>query len=323
MHTRKILFASLALIAGLVLAESTAAQVYPSRQVRILVGFPPGGTSDVVARFMGQWLSERLRQPFIIENRPGAATNIAMEAVTRAPADGYTLVMISSTNTVNATLYDKLSFNFVRDIAPVAAIIRVPIVLEVNPSVPARTVPDLITYAKANAGKLSLASPGNGTPAHVAGELFKMMTGIDMVHVPYRGGAPAVNDLLGGQVQALFTALPDTAAYIKAGTLRVLAVTTATHLDVLPDVPSLSEFIPGFEASYWLGLGAPKNTPAGIIDKLYNEINAALADPKMKARLTDLGVTVLALSPAGIRALIAQDIEKWGKVIRAARIKPD
>jgi tripartite-type tricarboxylate transporter receptor subunit TctC len=252
MHTRKFLFASLALIAVLVLAESAAAQVYPSRPVRIFVGFPPGGTSDVVARFMGQCLSERLGQPFIIENRPGAAANIAMEAAARAPADGYTLVTISSTNTVNATLYEKLSFNFVRDIAPVAAIIRVPIVLEVNPSVPAKTVPDLITYAKANAGKLSLASPGNGTPAHVAGELFKMTTGINMIHVPYRGGAPA-----------------------------------------------------------------------GIIDKLYNEINAALVDPRMKARLTDLGATVLLLSPADLRTQVAQDIEKWGKAIRAARIKPD
>ena len=288
-----------------------------------IVGFAAGGAPDILARLMGQWLSERLGQPFVIENRPGAGSNIATEAVVRAPPDGYTLLLVSPANAINATLYDKLNFNFIRDIAPVAGIIREPHVMVVNPSVPAKTVPEFIAYAKANPGKLNMASAGNGTAAHVAGELFKMMTGVDMVHVPYRGAAPALTDLLGGQVQVMFAAMPASIEYIRAGKLRALAVTTATRSEALPDIPTVGEFVPGYEASAWFGVGAPKNTPAEIIDKLNKEINAALADPKIKARLADLGGTVLPGSPADFGKLIADETEKWGKVIRAANIKPE
>ena len=279
--------------------------------------------NDIVARLIGQWLSERLGQPFIIENRPGAGSNIATEAVVRAPPDGYTLLLVGPPNAINATLYDKLNFNFIRDIAPVASIVRVPNVMVVNPSVPAKTVPEFIAYAKANPGKINMASAGIGSSAHVAGELFKMMTGVDMVHVPYRGAAPALTDLLGGQVQVCSPRMPASIEYIKAGKLRALAVTTATRSEALPDVPTVGEFVPGYEASSWYGVGAPKNTPAEIVDKLNKEINAALADPKIKARLADLGGTALAGSPADFGKLIADETEKWGKVIRAANIKPN
>jgi tripartite-type tricarboxylate transporter receptor subunit TctC len=298
------------------------AQAYPSRPVRIIVGFSPGGPQDILARLLGQWLSERLGQPFIVENRPGAAGNIAAEAVARASADGHTLLLIGPPNAINATLYDKLNFNFIHDIAPVASISREPNAMVVNPSVPAKTVPEFIAYAKANPGKLSMASGGNGSAGQVAGELFKMMAGVDMVHVPYRGGAPAMTDLLGGQVQVYFGPMPSSIEYIKTGKLRALAVTTATRLEALPDVPTVGDFVPGYEASSVFGLGAPRNTPAEIVDKLNKEINAGLADPKIKARLADLGGSVLALSPVDFGKLIAEETEKWGKVIRAANIKP-
>src|SRR6516164_7598718 len=299
------------------------AQTYPTRPVRIIVGFAPAGAGDIVARLMGQWLSERLGQPFVVENRPGANGNIAAQAGVRAPADGYTLLMVSSANAANAALYDKLSFNFLRDIAPVAGIIRTPYVMAVNPTVPAETIPEFIAYAKANPGKISMASVGVGSGTHLAGEWFKMMTGVNLVHVPYRGGGPAFNDLLGGQVQVMFPTTVGSIGYIRAGRLRALAVTTATRSDVLPDVPTVDEFVPGYEASAWFGVGAPRNTPAEIIDKLNNEINAALADPKIKARLADLGGTPLAGSPADFGKLIAEETEKWAKVIRAANIKPE
>jgi tripartite-type tricarboxylate transporter receptor subunit TctC len=299
------------------------AQTYPSRPVRIVIGFTPAGAVDISARLIGQWLSERLGQPFIIENRPGAATNIATDAVVRAPADGYTLLMASPPVAINATLYGNLNFNFIRDIAPVATVIRAPFVLEVNPSVPARTFPEFIAYAKANPGKITMASSGNGSGPHLAGELFKIMAGVDMVHVPYRGEAPAMNDLLGGQVQVLFGTTPVAIEHIRAGKMRALAVTTTTRAEVLPDTPNLSDFLPGYEASFWDGFGAPKNTPAEVIEKLNKAINAALADPKIKARFADLGGTALAGSPADFGKLIAEETEKWGKVVRAANIKPE
>jgi tripartite-type tricarboxylate transporter receptor subunit TctC len=299
------------------------AQAYPSRPVRLIVPLAPGGATDIVARLMGQWLSERLGQPFIIENRPGGGGNVGTEVVVRASPDGYTLLMVGQSNAINATLYEKLNFNFIRDIAPVAGIMAVPIVLVVNPSVPAKTVPELIAYAKANPRKLNMASPGNGTPNHVSGELFKMMTGVDMVHVPYRSGGPALTDLLGGQVQVMFPATVSSIEYIRDGRLRALAVTTATRSDALPDVPTVGEFVPGYEASGWFGIGAPKATPAAIVATLNREINAGLADPKIKARLAELGGMVLAGSPADLGKLIADDTEKWGKVIRAANIKPE
>ena len=299
------------------------AQTYPSRPVRMIVGFAAGGATDILARLIGQWLSERLGQPFVIENRPGAGSNIATEAVVRAPPDGYTLLLVGSPNAINATLYDKLNFNFIRDIAPVASIIRGALVMVVHPSVPAKTVPEFIAYAKANPGKINMASGGIGGITHIAGELFKMMAGVDMVHVPYRGVAPALTDLLGGQVQVIFANLAPSIEYIRAGKLRALAVTTATRSEALPDIPTVGEFVPGYEASSWFGVGAPKNTPAEIVDKLNKEINAGLADPKIKARLADLGGTVLGGSPADFGKLIAEETEKWGKVIRAANIKPE
>jgi tripartite-type tricarboxylate transporter receptor subunit TctC len=299
------------------------AQAYPSRSVRWIVGFAAGGGNDITARLMGQWLTGRLGQPFVIENRPGAGTNIAAEVVVNAPPDGYTLFFATVANAINATLYDKLNFNFIRDIAPVAGIMRVPFVMVVNPSVPATTVPEFIAYAKANPRKLNMASPGAGTTPHVAGELFKMMTGIDMLHVPYRGAAPAITDLIGGRVQVMFATLPSSIEYIKAGNLRALAVTTAKRTPVLPDVPTVNDVLPGYEASAVYGVGAPRNTPAEIIDKLNKAINAGLADPAMSARLADLGGDVLALSPADFGKLIADETEKWGKVIRALNIKAE
>jgi len=299
------------------------AQTYPSRPVRIIVAVAAGGTSDILARLMGQRLSDRLGQPFVIENRPGAGGNIATEAVVRAPADGYTLLQVSAAAAINATLYDKLNFNFIRDIAPVASIDREPLVMVVSPSVPARTVPEFIAYAKANPGKISMASAGNGTPSHVSGELFKMMAGVNMVHVPYRGGGPALVDLLGGQVQVMFASMSSSIEYVRTGKLRALAVTTVMRSEALPQIPTVSDFVPGFEATFWAGLGAPKNTPADIVDKLNKEINAGLVDPKLKARLAELGVTALPGSPADFAKLIADETEKWGKVIRAANIKPE
>jgi tripartite-type tricarboxylate transporter receptor subunit TctC len=302
------------------LSRIARAQAYPSRPVRIIVGFPPGGPTDIAARPIGQWLSERLGQQFVIENRPGAGSNIGTEAVVRAPPDGYTLLLAYSSNAINATLYDKLNFNFIRDIAPVASISRETTVMVVNPTFPAKTVPEFVAYAKANPSKINFASGGNGTPPHVVGELFKMVTGLNLVHVPYRGGAPAISDLLGGQVQVMFASPSISIEHIRAGKLRALAVTTATRSEALPDVPTVGDFLSGFEASVWLGVGAPKNTPAEIIDRLNKEVNAALADPKMKARLADLGSTVLAGSPSDFGKLIAAETEKWAKVIRAANI---
>jgi tripartite-type tricarboxylate transporter receptor subunit TctC len=299
------------------------AQAYPERPVRIVVGFAPGGANDILARLIGQWLSERLGQPFVIENRPGGGSNIATEAVVRAAPDGYTLLLVGPPQAINATLYEKLNFNFLRDIAPVAGIIRAPNVMEVNPSVPAKTVSEFIAYAKANPGRVNMASAGNGTGPHMAGELFKMMAGVNIVHVPYRGSGPALTDLLGGQVQVMFDALPPSMEHIRTGKLRALAVTTAARSLALPDVPTVSEFVPGYEASASFGVGAPKNTPAEIVDKLNKEINAGLVDPKFKTRLADLGGTVLAGSPADFGKLIAAETEKWAKVIRTANIKAE
>jgi len=299
------------------------AQVYPSRLVRLVVGFPPGGPTDTAARLIGQSLSDRLGQQFIIENRPGAGSNLGTEAVVRAPPDGHTLLLAASANAINATLYDKLNFNFIRDIAPVAAINREPLIMLVNPSFPAKTVPEFIAYARANPGKVNFASGGNGTPAHVSGELFKMMTGVDMVHVPYRGAGPALTDLLGGQVQAMFPGMSSSIEHVRAGKLRALAVTTASGSDALPDIPTVSDFIPGYEASTWSGIGAPKGTPAEIIDKLNKEINAGLVDPKVKARLANMGSTALPGSPADFGKLIAEETEKWAKVVKFSGAKPD
>jgi tripartite-type tricarboxylate transporter receptor subunit TctC len=297
------------------------AQTYPAGAVRLVVGFAAGGGQDISARLMGQWLSERLGETFFIENRPGAATNVATEAVVRGRADGYTLLLATTANAINATLYDNLNFNFIRDIAPVASIVRVPNVMVVNPSFPARTVPEFIAYAKANPGKVSFASGGAGSSVHVSGELFKMMTSVNMVHVPYRGAAPALADLMGGQVQVMFDLMNSSIEHIRAGKVRPLAVTTVTRSDALPDLPTIGDFVPGYEASSWSGVGAPRKTPDEIIDKLNKDINAALADPKMKARLADLGGTALAGSSADFGKLIADETEKWGKVIRAAKIK--
>ncbi len=272
---------------------------------------------------MGQWLAERLGQPFVIESRPGAGTNIATEAAVRAAPDGYTLFLVAPANAINATLYDKLSYNFIRDIAPVAGLIRFANVMEVNPSVPVKTVPEFIAYAKANPGKLNMASSGNGSTIHMSGELFKMMTGVDMVHVPYRGGALALTDLLGGQVQVMFDNVPTSAEYIKAGKLRGLAVTSTTRSEVLPELPTVADFVPGYESSAWYGIGVPKSTSAEIIDKLNKEINAILADPKAKARLADLGASLLAGSPADFGKLVADETEKWGKVVKFSGAKPD
>jgi tripartite-type tricarboxylate transporter receptor subunit TctC len=298
------------------------AQSYPTRPVRLIVGFAAGGASDILARLLGQWLSERLGQQFVIENRPGAGTNIATEAVARAPPDGYTLLFVSVSSVINATLYDRLTFNFIRDITPVAGIVRQPALMMVNPSVPAKTVPEFISYAKANPSKINYASIGIGSSNHVAGELFKMMTGIDMVHVPYRGGAPALSDLIAGQVQVMFIGPVGSMQYVRDGTLRVLAVTTSTRAEALPDIPTVSDFVPGFEASSWFGIGAPRNTPPEIANKLNEEINAGLANPPIKARLAELGGTVLAGSPAVFGQLVVDETEKWGKVIRAANVKP-
>jgi len=304
-------------------SRTARAQTYPTQPVRILVGYPPGGANDILARVMGQWLAQRLGQPFIIENRPGAGSNIATEAVVRSAADGYTLLTVGSANAINATLYDKLNYSFASDIAPVSGIVLAPNVMEVHPSVPVRAVPEFIAYAKANPGKLNLASSGNGVADHMAGELFKMLTGIDMVHVPYRGAAPAITDLLSGQVQVMFGTMPASIEHIRVGRLRALAVTTLTRLDVLPNIPTVGEFVPGYEASGFVGIGAPKHTPAEVIIKLNREINAGLASAVIKARIDDLGATAHSGSPADFGRFIGQETEKWAKVIKFAGLKAD
>ena len=296
-------------------------QTYPSRPVRLVVATPAGGPADVLARLIGQWLSERLGQPFLVENRPGAGTNIATELVVRSPGDGYTLLMANAAGAINATLYEKLGFNFIQDTAAVAGVTRDHLVMAVNPSIPARTVSEFIAYAKGAPGKVNMASGGNGAPSHIAGELFKMMAGVNIVHVPYRGAAPALTDLIAGQVQVYFGPVPSMVEHFKAGKLRALAVTTASRAEALPDVPTLGEFLPGYEASSWNGIVAPRNTPAAVIEKLNTEINAGLADPKMKARLLDLGSTIFAGPPADFAKFIADETEKWGKVVKFAGIK--
>ncbi len=320
---RQFLQLAASAIALPVVSRVARAQTYPSRPVRLVVCYPAGGANDIIGRLIGQWLSERLGQQFIIENRAGAAGNIGTEAVVRSPADGYTLLLAGSFNSINATLYDKLNFNFIRDIAPVAGILRSTFIMLVNPRFPANSVPEFIDYAKANPGKINMASAGSGNLSHVAGELFKAMTGVNMLHVPYRGGAPAMTDLIGGQVQVYFSTISESIEYIRAGSLRALAVATATRSQVLPDIPTLGEFVPGYEAIGWQGIGAPKNTPTDIIDKLNKDINACIADPKLKARLADLGTTPLAGSPADFGRFIADETEKWSKVIRTANIKAE
>jgi len=299
------------------------ARDYPTRPVRLILSFPAGGPNDVVGRLLGQWLSERLGQPFIIENRSGAGGTVGTEVVVRAASDGYTLLQVNTPNAINATLYDNLNYNFIRDIVPVASIIRTPLVMEVNPSFPTKTVPEFVGYAKANPGKINMASGGNGTPGHVAGELFKMMAGVNMVHIPYRGGALALTDLLGGQVQVLIDPIPASIGYLRAGKLHALAVTTTIRSDVLPDVPTVNEFVPGYEASAWYGIGAPRGTPTEIIDKLNSAINACLADPTLKARLAEVGGLPFLSSSADFGHFIAAETEKWAKVIKSAGIKQE
>jgi tripartite-type tricarboxylate transporter receptor subunit TctC len=317
----------LQLAAGAILLPASLsiarAQAYPAHPVRIIVGFAAGGTADIAARLIGQWLSERLGEPFIVENRTGSSGNIATETVVRAAPDGYTLLLAPPATAANTTLYEHLSFDFIRDTAPVVGIMRVPGVMEVNPTVPVKTVPEFIAYAKANPGKINMASAGSGTPQHVGGELFKLLTGIEMLHVPYRGNAPALADLLAGQVQVMFDTMPNSIQYIRAGQLRPLAVTTTTRWDGLPELPTVADFVPGYEASGWYGLVAPKSTPRAVIDKLNSEVNAALRDAKIKARLADMGGTVLGGPPEDFGTLVAAETEKWGKVIRAAHIKAE
>jgi tripartite-type tricarboxylate transporter receptor subunit TctC len=306
-----------------ILPRIAQGQPYPSRPVRLIIGFAPGGSNDIVGRLIGQSLSERLGQQVLIENRPGAGTNIAAEAVVNAAPDGYTILLVSTAAAINATLYQRLNFNFIRDIAPVAGLLRVPNVMDVNPSVPVKTVPDFIAYAKANPGRISMASGGTGTSSHLAGELFKMMADVNMVHVPYRGGAQPLTDLIGGQVQIMFDVLPSSIEYIRGGRLRALAVTTTARSEALPETPSVSEFVPGYEVSTWYGFGVPKGTPANIIGMLSKDTNAVLSDPELKKRLADLGSTPLELSPADFGKLITDETEKWGTVIRAANIRAE
>jgi tripartite-type tricarboxylate transporter receptor subunit TctC len=320
---RKFLHLATGAVALSAISSRARAQAYPTRPVRIIVGFPAGGPTDIVARVIAQRLSERLGQEFLVENRPGAASNIGTEAALRAPPDGYTLLQVTSSNAVNATFYEKLNFDLMSDIAPVAGIVRVPFVMEINPSVPAKSVPEFIAYAKANPGKINMASGGIGTSTHIAGELFKMMAGVNLVHVPYRGSAPALTDMIGGQVQVMFDILTSSIQHIRSGALRALAVTSATRSEVLPDLPTLGEFLPGYEATAWYGIAAPKDTSSEIVDKLNKEINAGLADPKIKARLADLAGAVIPGSPADFGKLVAEEIEKWGKVVKFSGAKPE
>jgi len=323
-HARRtVLRLAMGAVALPALSRVTSAQAYPTRPVRIIVAVPPGGPIDMSARLIGQWLSERLGQPFIIENRAGAAGNIGTEAAVRAPADGYTLLLAFAASAINAALFDNLNYNFIRDIAPVASINHIPLILEAHPAFPVRTAGELIAYAKANPGKVNIATPGTGTAPHVAAELFRMMTGVDIVTVRYRGTAPALIDLLSGQVQVMFDAVPTSIEHIRTNRLRALAVATKTRLAVLPDVPTVADSVPGYEAAGWCGLCAPRNTPRDIVDMLNKEVNAALADPKIKARLDDLGATPFAGSPSDFAALIATETEKWSKVIKFANIKPE
>jgi tripartite-type tricarboxylate transporter receptor subunit TctC len=318
-------FTRLAVLGLLSLAGTGAAAAldYPTKPVRWIVAYPAGGSTDILARLMGQYLSERLGQQFVIENKPGAGNNIGTEQAVRAPADGYTLLLVNPANGINATLYDKLNFNFIRDIAPVGGLIRVPNVMEVNNSVPVKTVPEFVAYAKANPGKINLASSGSGTSIHMSGELFKMMTGLHMVHVPYRGSAPMLTDLLGGQVQVTFDNMPSSIQHIREGRLRALAVTTAVRSEALPDVPVVADFVPGYEASAWFGVGVPKGTPDEIIEKLNKEINAGLADPKLRAKLADLGGQMMGGTPADFGKIIVEETEKWAKVVKFSGAKPD
>jgi tripartite-type tricarboxylate transporter receptor subunit TctC len=320
---RRFLYLAAGAAALPAVSSVATAQTFPTRPVHLIVTFAAGGPNDTVARLIGQWLSERLGQQFVIENRTGAGGNIGTEVVVRSPADGYTLLLATSSNAVNATLYDKLSFNFMRDTAPVASIMRVPNVLVVNPSVPAKTLPEFIAYAKANAGKINMATAGNGSTPHISGELFKQMAGVDLVPIAYRGGAPALIDLIAGQMQVMFEPTIATVPYVTAGKLRALAVTTATRSELLPDVPAVGEFVAGYEASQWYGISAPKGTPAEVVDRLNKEINAALTDPRMKVRLAELGGVPTPMTPAEYGKLIADETEKWGKVVRAANIKPE
>jgi tripartite-type tricarboxylate transporter receptor subunit TctC len=320
---RKFLHRAAGVAALPVVSRIAWAQAYPTRPVRIIVPFAPAGVSDITARLIGQWLSERFGQQFVIDNRPGGGGNIGTEAVVRALPDGYMLLVVGGWNAINAALYDKLSFNIIRDITAVAAIVRLPNVMVVHPSVPATTIPEFIAYAKANPGKVNMASAGTGAPSHVTGELFKMMAGVNMVHVPYRSGGPALTDLLGGQVQAMFASTVSSIGYIRDGRLRALAVTTATRSDALPDVPTMAEFLPGYEATGWVGIGAPKNTPVEIVDKLNKEINGALADPTIEARLAELGSVPMPMTPPEFSKLIADETEKWGKVVKFAGVKAD
>jgi tripartite-type tricarboxylate transporter receptor subunit TctC len=320
---RQVLELATGAVAFAAISRSARAQTYPTRPVRIIVGFPAGGPSDITARLIAQWLSERLGQEFVVENRPGAASNIASEAALRAPPDGYTLLLVTSTNAVNATFYEHLSFNFMSDITPVAGIIRVPFVMEINPSIPAKTVPEFIAYAKANPGKINMASGGIGTSVHIAGELFKMMAGVSLVHVPYRGSSPALTDMISGQVHVMFDILTSSIQHIRSGALRALAVTSASRSEALPDLPTVGDFLPGYEATAWYGIAAPKNTPREIVDKLNNEINAGLADPKIKTRFADLASTAIPGSPTDFERLVGEEIEKWGKVVKFSGAKPE
>jgi tripartite-type tricarboxylate transporter receptor subunit TctC len=304
-------------------APLARAQAYPARTVRIIIGYTPGGSADITARLIAQWLTERLGQSFVVESRPGGGTNIATEAVVRAAPDGYTLLLVAPANAINTTLYEKLNYDFIRDSTPIAGLIRFPNVMEVNPGVPAKTVPEFIAYAKANPGKINYASSGNGSTIQMSAELFKMMVGVDMVHVPYRGGAPALTDMLAGQVQVMFDNLPTSIEHIRAGKLRPLAITSATRSQLLPDVPTVADFVPGYESSAWYGLGAPKGTPAEIVEKLNKELNAFLADPTMKTRITEMGATTLPGTPTDFGKLVADETEKWGKVVKFAGIKAD
>ncbi len=322
-HRRQFLQLAASAAALPAVSRIAGAQTYPTRPLRLIIGYPPGGSADITARLTGQWLSERVGQPVVIESRPGAATNLATEAVVRAAPDGYTLLLVAPANAINATLYNKLTFNFLRDIEPVAGIIRFPNVVVVNPSLPIKTIPELIAYAKANPGKLNMASSGNGSTIHMSGELFKMLTGINMVHVPYRGGAPALTDLIAGQVHVMFDNVPTSAEHIKAGKLRGLAVTSTARSEVLPDLPTVADFLPGYEASAWYGLGVPKNTPGEVIDKINKATNAILADPKSQARFAELGASLLPGSSADFGKLIAEETEKWGKVVEFSGAKPD
>jgi tripartite-type tricarboxylate transporter receptor subunit TctC len=312
-----------AVVAAQAVPQLASALDYPIRPVHVIVPFAPAGSTDMVARLIGQWLSQRLGQQFVVENRPGAGTTIGTEAVVNAPADGYTLLLASTAGAIGATLYEKLNYNFIRDIAPVAGIVRMPMVMEANPSFPAKTLPEFISYAKANPGKINMASSGNGASPHVAGELFKMMAGVSMVHVPYRGGTPAITDLLAGQVDVFFDAMFSSIGFIRAGKLRALAVTSAIRSEVLPDIPAIREYVPGYEASSWFGMGAPRDTPAEIVERLNKEINAGLDDPATKTRISDMGATTLPGSPTDFAKFIAAETEKWGKVVKFSGAKPD